>query len=261
MLRVEEAELDLFALTDHDTLQGYWALQQIDNLPCKVLSGIELSCVWSGVSIHVVGLDFDPTHTSILQAVAFLRESREQRALIIDQKLAKLGMPNALEGALTYCSDIGQVGRPHFADFLVQQGYVASRNEAFDRWLGSGKICDIKTVWPALSQVVEWIVEAGGVAVLAHPLRYKMTFSKLRQLAKAFKAAGGQAIELVGQQSSPDQQRSLIKLAQELTLAGSGGSDFHDPEWAWAQIGRVGLLPNEVPPVWTLFKQMEVNES
>lgn len=259
MSAVKAAQLDLFALTDHDTLQGFNCLQQLPSLPCTVVSGIELSCVWSGVSVHIVGLDFNPTHPSMQTAIAFLRQSREERAKVIDAKLAKLGMPNTLAGALTFCPDIGQVGRPHFADFLMQAGYVKTRNEAFDRWLGSGKMGDIKTVWPSLTQVVAWIVESGGVAVLAHPLRYKMTFSKLRQLIIAFKTSGGAAIELVGQQAQPEQKKALIKLAKELELAASGGSDFHDPGWAWAQIGRIEPLPEAVPPVWSLFKQTVIN--
>jgi predicted metal-dependent phosphoesterase TrpH len=156
---------------------------------------------------------------------------------------------------LKYCPDIGQVGRPHFAEFLLEKGYIKTRNEAFDRWLGNGKVGDVKTGWPTMQQAVKWITDAGGIAVLAHPLRYKMTFTKLRLLVSAFTEAGGQAVEIVGQQAQPDQLKSLQKLLLQHDLAASGGSDFHDPEWAWAQIGKLEPLPENFKPVWTLFKQ------
>lgn len=248
------ASLNLFALTDHDTLQGYHAVADGD-YPFTFIPGIELSSVWSGVSIHVVGLDFDPVHPAITAAVTNLRHAREQRAYLLDKKLAAKGMPNTLAGALQFCPDLGQVGRPHFADFLVQQGYVSSANQAFDLWLGSGKIGDIKTEWPTMESCVEAIIAAGGVAVLAHPLRYKMTFSKLRRLIDVFKAAGGQAVEISCSQVNPDQRRQLCHYVKQLGLAGSGGADFHSPEWRWAQIGQVEPIPADITPVWALFQR------
>lgn len=249
---VAATDVELFALTDHDTLGGYLAVAN-SHWPFRVIPGIELSTVWAGVSVHVVGLDFRPDHPSILNAVKFLREAREERAFIIDDRLARKGMPGTLQGALSICPDIGQVGRPHFAEFMLQQGYVSSINEAFDRWLGSGKLGDVKTVWPALDMVVASIRESGGVAVLAHPLRYDMTFSKMRRLVAAFREVGGLAVEVVGQQASPDRKRDLQKLVRDMGMAGSGGSDFHDPDWAWAQIGRIEALPDDITPVWKLF--------
>ena len=168
-------------------------------------------------------------------------------------------MPGTLEGALGICPDIGQVGRPHFAEFMVRQGYVESIEKAFDQWLGSGKLCDVKTVWPSLERVVGWIKHAGGVAVLAHPLRYKMTFSKMRRLIAMFHDYGGDAVEILGQQASPDQKQELRKLIRQLGLAGSGGSDFHDPDWAWGQIGKIESLPDDIIPVWKLFKNTPVS--
>lgn len=254
---VADSGVELFALTDHDTIQGYSAIKdQPRSFTC--ISGIELSTVWSGVSVHIIGLDFNPGHPAMQEAIEFLRHARAERAYIIDERLAKKGMPGTLQGALTYCPDLGQVGRPHFAEFMLQQGYVKTLNEAFDKWLGNGKIGDVKTGWPSLQQTVGWIKQAGGVAVLAHPLRYDMTFSKMRRLISAFKECGGQAVEVLGQQASPDQKNELIKLVRQEGLAGSGGSDFHNPDWAWAQIGKIEALPKDITPVWALFNHTKI---
>ena len=255
--RVKEAELDIFSLTDHDTIAGYDQLDTLD-LPFQLINGIELSCVWSGVAIHIIGLDFEREALSIQAAIARLRRAREERAVILDQKLTAKSMPNVLETARQYCSDMGQIGRPHFAQAMVDLGYVSTVNQAFDRWLGSGKIGDVKTVWPSLFEVVESINEAGGVAVLAHPLRYKMTFSKLKRLITAFKEAGGHAVEVVGQQADASKKAQLVAEVQTLDLAASGGADFHNPEWKWAQIGEIEPLPESLTPVWNLFKRTKI---
>ena len=258
--RVEAESLDLFALTDHDTLAGY---DQIKHTPISVqlISGVEFSTQWSGVGVHVVGLDFDPEHSIMKEAIQHQRGVREKRAHIIDERLAKKGMPNSLQGALKYCPDIGQVGRPHFAAFLLEKGYVKSKDQAFDRWLGNGKIGDVKSDWPTLEQAVQWINQAGGVSVIAHPLRYKLTMTKLKRLIVAFKEAGGCAIEVVGQQSNPEQKKQLVKFVLEQGLAGSGGSDFHEPDWQWAQIGKIDPIPSDITPVWTCFKRTQMKEA
>ena len=255
--RVKEAGVELFSLTDHDSIAAY---QQIDlsEMPFTMVSGIELSCQWAGVSVHIVGLDFDLQHPEMLKAIAHQREVRAQRAQIIDERLAKKGMLNTLQGALTFCPDIGQVGRPHFAQYMLDQGYVSSMKQAFDRWLGNGKLGDVKSGWPELQQCVQWINDAGGVAVLAHPLRYKLTFSKLKRLIEAFSDSGGAAVEVVGQQSPQDKKKQLTDFVIAQGLAGSGGSDFHDPSWAWAQIGCVEPLPKSIQPVWERFERTDV---
>jgi hypothetical protein len=254
---VERTDVQLFALTDHDTVAGFKAVKQMPT-NFTLVSGIEISSVWSGVGVHIIGLDFDIEHSSVQEAVGFLRNARTERAHIIDERLAKKGMPNTLQGALSFCPDIGQVGRPHFAEYMLQQGYVKSMSDAFDRWLGNGKIGDVKTGWPSLEQSIQWIKDAGGVAVLAHPLRYGMTFSKMRRLISTFKQYGGEAVEILGQQASPDKKHELIKCIKQEGLAGSGGSDFHTPDWAWAQIGKIELLPQDITPVWSLFKHTKI---
>lgn len=248
----------LFALTDHDTIAGFQAVVD-KKFPLQLVPGIELSTVWAGVAVHVLGLDFDPWAASIHEAVEFQRNARELRSRVIDERLAKKGMPDSLQGALRYCPDIGQVGRPHFAEYLLEQGYVRNINEAFDKWLGSGKIGDVKSGWPEMPEVIRWIRSAGGIAVLAHPFHYKLTFAKLKRLIAVFQEAGGEAVEVSGQQVAPGQKQLLLKYVQTLGLAGSGGADFHDPGWAWSEIGRIEPIPAGIVPVWNLFNHTKID--
>ena len=252
----EAAELDYFSITDHDTTAAYKELKG-RQFSFRLVTGIEISSQWSGVGIHIVGLNFNVDHVRITELIHHQRQVREKRARAIAQRLAANGMPGCLQGALAICHDIGQIGRPHFAQYMVSQGFVKSEKQAFDKWLGNGKLGDVKSHWPSIEEVVSAIVSAGGVAVLAHPLRYKMTFSKLRRLVSHFTEVGGQAIELVGHQVSPDKQKQLNKLAVDHQLAASAGSDFHDPQWRWAQVGQLPALPSDIVPIWQLFEHGE----
>jgi len=232
--RARSRNIRLFAITDHDTLKGYEAAAAYYS-PCdgemSLVSGLEFSCVWSGATIHVVGLGVECAHPALQQGLARLAGARIDRGQVIAERLAKLGFPGALEGALLQAGD-SQLGRPHFAAWMVAQGHVADAGKAFDRYLGRGKPGDVKAFWPALAEVTEWIVAAGGVAVLAHPLKYKLTRSKLHRLVADFKGAGGEAVEVVNGRQTLEQTRQLCRLALECGLEVSVGSDFHrDSSW------------------------------
>jgi len=254
----QAAGLDGFALTDHDTLAGFDAVR---NTPLAqsvgLVSGIELSTQWSGVGVHVVGLDFDADDAAIRTAVAGQQQVRCERGLIIAERLRKQGLPDCYEGALKYYCDggPGQLGRPHFAQYLVEIGRVPTVQAAFDRWLGNGKPADVKQAWPELAQAVEWIKQANGVAVLAHPLKYKLTRTKLRRLVTHFREAGGAAIEVAVAGQQPLETALIAKLAQEFELLASLGTDFHEPGLSWCQIGRLPRLPEGCIGVWTRFSQ------
>ncbi|TXS95169.1 PHP domain-containing protein [Parahaliea aestuarii] len=227
LARARERGIRCFAITDHDTVGGYLAVR--DSAPddgMTLVSGVEFSCRWSGVTIHIVGLGMDVEHPAMRQGLARLAEARLERGAKIATRLAKLGFADALAGAETRAGD-SQLGRPHFAEWMLEQGFVESINEAFDKYLGQGKTGDVKAFWPELEEVTRWIVEAGGTAIIAHPLKYKFTHTKLRALVAAFKAAGGTALELVNGRQNPEQTATLRRLALECELAVSAGSDFH----------------------------------
>lgn len=232
--RARRRGIRLFAITDHDTVSGYQAARREYNPSGEemtLVAGLEFSCVWSGATIHVVGLGMDCEHPVLQRGLARLAAARCDRGRVIAERLHKLGFPGALEGALLEAGD-SQLGRPHFAAWMIAQGHARDASEAFDRYLGRGKPGDVKAFWPELAEVTRWIVAAGGVAVLAHPLKYKLTRSKLQRLVADFKHAGGEAVEVVNGRQTSEQTRQLCGLAQESGLEVSIGSDFHgDSPW------------------------------
>lgn len=251
--RARSRQVAALAITDHDTVAGYIAVR--DRVPegVTLYPGTELSCVWGGVNVHIVGLGFDPEHPALVAMLTRLDQARGERAAKIAERLDKAGMPGALAGALRIAGD-SQIGRPHFAEWLVAQGYVSDPSAAFDRWLGRGKIGDVKTFWPPLAEVVAALVAAGGVAILAHPLKYDMTATKLRALCQDFAGAGGRAIEVVSGRQSADETARLDKLAASFDLAVSLGSDFHR-EWTYgADLGVDTSTMRAATGVWELLQ-------
>lgn len=246
--------LALLAITDHDTLDGYLSVcseQRVSGAPL-LIPGVEFSCVWSGVLIHVVGLAFDIDASALQEGLRRLHQARVERMHIIAGRLDKLGLVGSLEAVQGFAGN-GQPGRPHFARFLVEQGYVKNHAQAFSRYLGAGKMGDVKTLWPALREVVGWIRASGGVAVLAHPLYYKMTATKLRALLGDFCVAGGQAMEVVSGVQQADQTRYMARLCQQFGLHASLGSDFHAELAYGCDLGAMAGLPAECTPVWALW--------
>jgi 3',5'-nucleoside bisphosphate phosphatase len=219
----------------------------------QLLPAIEYSCVWENLSVHVVGLNIDIGHAASEQAELFLRDARQRRAELIGARLDKLGMPGSCAGALALAGN-SQVGRPHFARYLVQAGHVSSEEAAFERYLGAGKIGDVKMLWPQLAEAVGWITAAGGIAVLAHPIKYRQTATRLRRLVQAFQAAGGTALEVVVGRQNTDDGRFLAQLCRDYALQASVGSDFHKPG-PWCELGEIAALPAGCEPVWARWAQ------
>ena len=243
--RAKAAGVQQFALTDHDTTAGYLAVRHTSEAEeIGLISGVELSCRWATTTIHVVGLNFDADAPEMTATVEKLTQAREERAEKIATRLAGVGIDDALEGAKAIANG-SQIGRPHFATWMAEAGAVDSAAEAFDKYLGAGKIGDVKMFWPPLSDVVQAITRAGGVAILAHPLKYRLTGMKLRALINDFKAAGGGAIEVLnGRQPETDLKR-LSQLAEGNGLMCSVGSDFHRDFEYGPKLGiDVERLPN-----------------
>ena len=135
----------------------------------------------------------------------------------------------------------------------MSQNHVATQQEAFDRYLAKGKPAYMATIWAEMELAVSWITQSGGVAVLAHPLRYKLTPKWMRRFLTAFKQAGGQGIEVITGRCSLDEIKLAAKYAIDFDLAGSVGSDFHSPGNQWVELGRLAPLPSHIKPVWELF--------
>ena len=238
-----------FALTDHDTINGYLAVKDRVLPGLKLVSGVELSCQWARMGVHIVGLGFDSDAANLLRHLGELDVARLDRAERIAERLANSGMPGALAGAQSVARG-AQIGRPHFARWMVMAGHVDSEGDAFKRFLGHGKPGDISVLWPSLEATVRTIKDARGLAVLAHPLEYRMTATKLRALTAAFADAGGDAVELINGKPKPEVTATLWRLADSYQLGVSVGSDFHrDAPYGAA----LGVNTAEIPPgrgVW-----------
>ncbi|WP_137888174.1 PHP domain-containing protein [Pseudomonas sp. 2FE] len=259
--RAHERGVRMLALTDHDTLEGLdEARVAATALDMQLINGVELSCTWGGATIHVLGYGFAATAPALLQAIAELRDGRWLRAEEIDKRLEAKGMPGALEGARAIQQELGDSGnapaRPHFAEFLVRAGHVRDRAEAFRKWLGSGKLGDVKQHWPTLEQAVGTLREAGAWVSLAHAWQYDFTRSKRRKLIADFIQAGGHALEVVNGMQPAEQVGSLAILAREFGLLASVGSDFHAPG-DWSELGMYRPLPDDLPPLWLRFEHVQ----
>ncbi len=245
----KERNVAVLALTDHDTLSGIEEAKAAAGDDIAIITGIELSSVWQGRNIHVVGLNVDTGSESLLAAVEQQSQGRLKRAKTIAEKLAKAGIVGAWDGVQYYAKG-DSIGRPHFAQYMVDSGYVNSISEAFKRYLGSGKAGDVKQEWPELSTVVKWITEAGGIAVLAHPDKYDLTRTKLYALLQEFVEAGGEGIEVVSGVQEPNVTSKLIRAALDFSLSISCGSDFHSLENAWQAPGKMSAVPAGYKAVW-----------
>lgn len=247
--------IQTLAITDHDTFAGYrQARETASSLGVTLIPGIELSAVWSGITLHIVGLNFDPQSAVIQQAEQSQSEARQRRAGVIAERLSKrIGAEIDLR-AVELLAGGDQVGRPHFAQHLINQGHVNTMNQAFSRYLGAGKVGDVKAMWPDMKQAVEWIVDSGGVAVMAHAHLYNMTRTKLKACLKDFIAAGGSAMEVAYGQMDNNQRGQMCALAKEMGLKGSCGSDFHGPNRYGLELGVMPAFPADVPPVWSAWQ-------
>lgn len=251
--RAHQHGVTSLALTDHDTVAGLNEAQaSADTAGIKLIPGIELSTSWQNKCFHIVGLGIDPAYPPLAEATHNLQIMRMERAEKIAHKLEKKRIPGALEAVKKAAGD-GMITRTHFADFLLSQFHVSTQQEAFDRYLGAGKDAYVATVWAELGLAVNWITQSGGVAVLAHPLRYKLTASWTKRLLAAFKEAGGQGIEVVTGRYNSDEIKLVAGYATRFELAGSVGSDFHSPANQWVELGRLAPLPPNIKPVWELL--------
>jgi len=247
--RAATNNVDMLALTDHDTTAGldeaYLSAQE-NNI--RLIAGIELSVTWQGKLLHIVGLDIDPEYRPLRQGVRMLKEMREERALEMGKRLARAGYSNAYENARCLAGD-GNITRTHFARHLIEVGAAKDFTDVFKRFLVRGKPGYYRVDWAPMGDAIEWITGSGGVAVVAHPMRYKLTASWLNRVIAGFREAGGTGIEVVcGHNSADDNARSAM-FARKHGLLASQGSDFHEPG-KWVELGKLAKLPDGIEPVW-----------
>jgi predicted metal-dependent phosphoesterase TrpH len=243
--------VELFALTDHDETAGLAEARDaaLDH-GMAFLAGVEVSVTFLGETVHVVGLGIDPRHEALAAGLAATRAGREARARRMGESLAKAGICGAFEGALAHAGNPALVARTHFARFLVEAGHASDTHAVFRRFLVEGKPGFVPHTWAKLGEAIGWIRGAGGVAVLAHPARYRFTPNEDWALFHEFTGLGGQAVEVMTGSHSEAERRRYADTAVEFGLAASRGSDFHDPLESRTRPGALPPLPGRLDPVW-----------
>jgi 3',5'-nucleoside bisphosphate phosphatase len=246
--------VELWALTDHDELGGQQrAIDSATALGLPILTGTEISVSFAGETVHIVGLGFDHTDEQLLAGLAATRNGRVARAHEMAASLARAGIPGSFEGALKYVGNPELISRTHFARHLVDTGVCADTYSVFRRFLTEGKPGYVTHRWARLGDAVRWITEAGGVAVVAHPGRYKFTPTEEYALFTEFVAHGGRGVEVVTGSHSAAEYLKYADLARELDLVASRGSDFHAPDESRTDLGALPWLAGSLKPVWELL--------
>ncbi|MES2960544.1 MAG: 3',5'-nucleoside bisphosphate phosphatase [Pseudomonadota bacterium] len=249
--RAKAGGVELWALTDHDEVSGLTrARDAARRAGLAFLTGCEISVSFAGVTVHIVGLGFDADDTALREGLATTRGGREARARDMAAGLAQVGIHGAFEGALPYVGNPELISRTHFARFLVERGHCADTGEVFRRYLTEGKPGYVPHRWAALGDAVRWITEAGGIAVIAHPARYKFTPTEEYALFSEFKAHGGRGVEVVTGSHSAAEAVRYGEMALEFDLLASRGSDFHSPTESRIDLGSLPDLPGRLTPVW-----------
>jgi predicted metal-dependent phosphoesterase TrpH len=252
--RARAQGVELFSLTDHDEVRGIAeAATAARELGLRFVPGVEISVTFAGHTVHIVGLGVDAHNAALQAGLGQVRSGRTRRAREMADGLAQAGIADAYEGALAYVGNPDLISRTHFARYLVQIGVCADTREVFGRFLTAGRPGYVPHRWASLAQAVQWITGAGGVAVIAHPGRYKLTPTEMWALFSEFREAGGIAVEVATSNHGADDVRRFAQMAQEFGLEASRGSDFHGPNESHAELGVVAQLPYALTPVWNRF--------
>ena len=252
--RAKANGVELWALTDHDEIGGqHRARDAALALDMAYLTGTEISVTFAGTTVHIVGLGFDADDSRLAAGLHATRGGRHERALEMAEGLAKVGIHGTYEGALQYVGNPELISRTHFARYLVDTGVCDDTHDVFRRYLVEGKPGYVPHRWATLRNAVTWITEAGGVAVIAHPARYRFTPTEEYALFSEFKAHGGRGVEVVtGSHSASDAAR-YADTAIEFDLLASRGSDFHGPGESHSDLGTLPVLPAKLTPVWDVL--------
>ncbi len=246
----------LLALTDHDHTGGLAeARAEAQKCGIRLINGVEISVTWRKRTVHIVGLNFDDGNEDLQKLLAEVRKGRLKRLEAIAAKLEKRGISGAYEGALALAANPEMVSRTHVAEFLINAGHVRNKQQAFTKYLGDGKPASVPHEWAGLAEAVAAVNGAGGLAVIAHPMRYGFSATAKRNLFEEFKAAGGAAIEVHSGNSDKNDRLNYALLAERYGLLASAGSDFHrQGDYSGGILGACPELPGNCKPVWDFFQ-------
>ena len=245
--RAREAGLSHLAITDHDCIAALAEVSSSDEL--TLVPGVEISCAWGERELHVLGLAVATGHAGLTALLAQQQQRRRERAAAMDARLQALG----ITGLGDYLAELPcqAVTRTHVADFLVAHGHSKNHQKAFKQFLGKRGRAYEPGHWSKLEETVATIHASGGIAVLAHPGRYRLGKRQLANLLTEFRECGGEAMETSYGNIDPLEQRKLRELADEHELYQSQGSDFHSAEAHWTSIGKFPPLhPGIKNAIW-----------
>lgn len=245
--------VELLALTDHDELGGLAeARATADEVGLRFVDGVEISISWGDdQTVHIVGLAVDPADAALSAGLQQIRSGRDARAGRMAAELDKVGIHGAYAGALRHAGNPALVSRSHFARYIVEQGHAKDVKSVFDYWLAKGKPGYVEHAWATLEDALRWIVGAGGIAVIAHPGRYRLSRAERHELFGVFKDLGGRGIEVLSGSHKDDEVREFSRIAREFGFLASRASDFHGPGESWIDLGKMPDLPEGLTPVWT----------
>lgn len=240
----------VLALTDHDDVAGLpEAKTAAAEHGVTLIAGVEISVTWRRRTLHIVGLKVDPESQSLVQGLQQIRQGRHTRAEGMAESLARAGIDGSLEGAYAYAQQ-GIISRTHFAQYLVEKRHAPDIRSVFKKYLVKGKPGYFEYNWASLEEAMGWIIDSGGIPVLAHPGRYDLGRTNMLLLLEEFRALGGVAIEVVTSSHTQEQFRQFARLAHQFGLRASAGSDYHGPGHSYVDMGRLPALPAECVPVW-----------
>ena len=249
--RAHAQGVELWSLTDHDEIGGQrQAREAALALGMDYLTGTEISVSFAGETVHIVGLGFDEDDATLQAGLSATRGGRRERAREMAAGLAQVGIAGAFEGALRYVGNPDLISRTHFARFLVDSSVCPDTHSVFRRYLTPGNPGYVPHAWARLGDAVRWVRDAGGVAVIAHPGRYRYTATEEYALITEFIAHGGLGLEVVTGSHSADEQLRYADTALEFGLLASRGSDFHSPHESRTELGSLPDLPGRLQPVW-----------
>ena len=250
--------VDVLALTDHDNISGLaQAREAASEHGIRFIDGVEISVTWTSKTLHIVGVNIDPSAAILLAGLETIRSGRMQRAEKMAEGLARVGIGGVLQGALAYAKNPDMIGRTHFARHLVEAGHVKDVKTVFKKYLVPGKPGYVPHEWASLADAVSWIVGSGGIAIIAHPGRYDIGPNAMKRLLGEFKTLGGLGVEVVTSNHTTEHIERFSRLALEYELLASRGSDFHGDEDGRVQLGRIPPLPPQLKPVWSLIPSLQ----
>ena len=255
MQRAKGNGVELLALTDHDEIGGLpEARAAAAEAGLRFVNGAEVSISWGDdQTVHIVGLGFDDAHAPLAEGLARVRGGRDSRAQRMAAELDKVGIHGAYEGALRHAGNPALISRSHFARYIVELGRAPDVKSVFDYWLAKGKPGYVSHPWAEIEDALAWIHGAGGVAVIAHPGRYRLSRAELHGLFARFKDLGGRGIEVISGSHSDDEVREFAHVARQYGFLASRASDFHGPGESYMDLGRMAPLPEDLTPVWSVL--------